>query len=64
MKFLVRKLETRPPHPNNVAALPCEKQLILRCLADSRQHTITHLPALLRATHLLVYYKVRQDIHR
>jgi len=26
MKFHVGKLSTRPPHLNNVAALPCETQ--------------------------------------
>jgi len=28
-KFHIRLLETRPPHLNNVAALPCEKQLLM-----------------------------------
>jgi len=31
-------MRTRPPHLNNVAALPCEMQLIW-CLPDSRPHT-------------------------
>jgi len=38
---------------NNVTALPCEMQLIWRCLPDSRSHA-THQPALVRATHLLL----------
>jgi len=38
-KFHTRKLKTRQPKLNNVAALPCEKRLIWRCLPDSRPHT-------------------------
>jgi len=38
-KIHIRLLETRLPHLNNVAALPCEKQLIWCCLPDSRQYT-------------------------
>jgi len=38
-KFLTILLKTRPPHLNNVATLPCEKQLIWCCLLDSQQYT-------------------------